>query len=137
MTDIQRFRQDFVDIQRGLMRDYPDTSAVCHMLHDDLGFGHTPREDAEERAAMLSETTGETADIDSIEFTEEHAQLHSFLAAIKAQAMIIGASMDQILATMFIIGRRYGLKEAAGALSQHGDDLSLEEWLKDETDPEA
>lgn len=135
MTSIAEFKQEFIDIQRGIMRDYPDELAVCKMMHEEIGLGRTPLDDAEERAEALSEESGSPVDADSLDLTQEHAALHGMLEAIKIQSMMIGTSVDQVLATMFIIGRRYGMREAAGSLgTTEVDGLGLEEWLKSITD---
>lgn len=119
-TTMKDFIAEFIEVQDGIMRDYPDARGVCHMMHQDIGLGQTKREDADEAAERVSEMLGEEyveVDSDSLDFTEEHKELHEFLRQVMLEATISGASPDQLMASMFIVGRRMGMREAAQMLN--------------------
>jgi hypothetical protein len=126
MTTFEEFSATFTDVQRDLTRDYPDITAICHMMHKEIGLGETPREGAAELAEAMS-TEGETVDPDALDLTTEHAELHAFLRQLQAAGVVAGASEEQMLATMFVVGRRVGMRDAAGL----GTDVeqSLSDWL--------
>lgn len=138
MTTIEQFVKDFMDIQYGVQRDHPGrrtpNAALCHVLHRDLGLGETPRDDAEEMSEAVREAeaeagiTDEPLSANDLDFTVEHAQLHAFLDLIRADAMRKGSSVSELIAAMFIIGRRYGMREAAEAFGSFdaGDSYDTE-----------
>lgn len=119
-TNMKDFVEEFIEVQNGIMRDYPDSRGVCHMMHQDIGLGQTKREDADEQAERVAEMIDDPeieVDGDSLDFTVEHKELHEFLRQLMMEATIAGASPDQLMATMFIVGRRMGMREAADMLS--------------------
>jgi hypothetical protein len=140
-TTPEQFRAQFLDIQEDIRRDYdPDPESeeitmpsACHVMHRDLGLGQTQREDAAEVAARLSEERGEEIDPSSLDFTEEHVKLHGMLDSLMVPMAMTGMPPEQLLALVFAVGRRYGLREASGAL-ENADDWSedlktLDQWL--------
>lgn len=113
----EQFIEQFMVIQNDVIRDHSGEggriTSICHVMHRDIRLGETTRDDAEESVARVKEMTGEDVDPTIIDLTEEHALLHKFLAKIKMEAMMTGTSPDELMATMFVIGRRYGMREAA------------------------
>ena len=116
---MQDFVAEFIEVQDGIMRDYPESRGVCQMMHHDLGLGQTKREDADEQAERVAEMIDDPeieVDGDSLDFTVEHKELHEFLRQVMMEATIAGAAPDQLMATMFIVGRRMGMRGAAQML---------------------
>lgn len=131
-TTVKDFNQALHDLMEKVIEDYPDigAGALCHMLHKDLGLGTTPRANAEERRAELAEQ-GVEIEEDALDLTVEHRELHVLIAQLLQEGLVLGLSSDQLLAMMLLIGRRYGLAEAAGTLPHEDVEEvnSLEKWL--------
>lgn len=120
MQTMEEFLADFMAVQEGIARDYPELGSACHMMHRDLGLNQTTDEGSETAFEAVREAYGdEVGELapESLDFTKEHRELHALLAQIRAEAMIGGVSPDQLIATIFIIGRRMGMKEAADMLT--------------------
>lgn len=125
-ASVSEFIQDFIKTQEGLIRDYPSTDSlsevsnepVCTIMHRELGFGETQDPKAEETARLLSEQEGREVDPGIIDLTTEHHELHTFLRQLQMEALLNGAGPDQLLATMYVVGRRQGMAEAARMLGE-------------------
>jgi hypothetical protein len=128
MISFDDFLTQFTDIQVGLMRDYGDeVTKLCRVMHREIGLAQTKADDADELVARLSEQYGDGREIDAndLDFTQEHKLLHGLLDRAQLDAALGGASPSTLLAAMFVIGRRYGMREAAAAFdSLSTDDTS-------------
>ena len=115
------FNEELNEVQEAVIREYGSDEGLpmpfCHVMHLELGLGQTPVEDAEERAAKLSEETGEEVSPDMLDWTVEHAHLHELIRSIMMVALQSGVSGTNLLADMFVVGRRMGLREAASMMS--------------------
>lgn len=137
----ETLKKTFLGLQADLSKDYPDVNgnAICQMMHQDIDLDRTPRPDAEELADKWEEEHGEEVDPESLDLTVEHAQLHAFFQALIMQSMMTGVSGSQLLALLFVIGRRWGLKEADGTIEHVESESpaeaveSLEAWLHSQT----
>ena len=115
MSTFEQFVADFRDVQEGILRDYGNEGErveLCEVMHQELRLGQTPVHDAQERSALL-QANGMDIEPDSIKLTEEHLALHGLLQQIRVEAAASGFSADELVAVLFSIGRRFGLKEAA------------------------
>lgn len=107
------FAEKFVSVQHDLMRDNGGASSLCKVMHRDLRLGETPSADSDEWAERARALGTADADPDMLDFTEEHVALHMFLEHLRVEALMRGVSASEVLAAMFVIGRRYGMREAA------------------------
>lgn len=128
MRTVEGFRENFTKLTEAVISEYGKDTEVCEVMHQDLGFGQTPRDDAEELATTIREESKGKVDIpaDSIKFTEEHTALHEFLRRAQFEAQYAGLGPQQLAATFFVVGRRMGLQEAAQLLSG-GDEGSSDD----------
>lgn len=130
----EEFLQKFSEARDGIMRDYEREDgavlAACHVMHLELGLDQTPAEDAEERISTLKEqgVLSEDWTNNGVDFTDEHRALHEFISAYVQHAAISGMPVTQIMAEMFVIGRRMGLSEAASSLGEVDFDIDLSQW---------
>jgi hypothetical protein len=119
MTTFQEFVEQFLDIQHDVIRDHAANDEghiepLCHILHRDLGLTQTPAEDAEEIAEHYRQAGASPTDID---FTDEHRLLHAWLGKVHIDALRNMVPPTDLIAVMFLIGRRYGMREAAKAFA--------------------
>lgn len=142
---IKQFIEEFQDVQRDMLRDYtnpedserPGILPPCHMMHRDLDLGATQPDDAEERAAALEERIGITVRPDDLDLTIEHRQLHEVLRQAQLQMTLGGMHAAEMLASMFTIGRRMGLREAAASFDFDGIPTLEEHAGESQPDPRA
>lgn len=122
MTTMDDFIAQFTDVQRDVIRDNGagdgKIDALCHILHRDLGLPETPMADDDPLAEALIASGAEPG---SIEMTVEHAQLHDFMLGVATEARMSGMGITNTLTALFLIGRRYGMREAAQALATLDD----------------
>ena len=136
---VDQFKQTFRAIQNDAIRDNPNARGACQILHNDLGLGATPTDDAEELAAARTAELREQGLVDDdftleatdLDFTVEHAELHRMLEGIIAVTATMGITGDQVIAMALLIGRRMGMKEAAEMTGA----IDFSDWGK--TLPEA
>ena len=126
MISFDEFVDEFMQIQGDILRDHGDEAghmqALCKVMHRELGLTETYNA---EMALEFERLTGMESGGDGheLDLTTEHGQLHSLLKSVARDALIAGLSSDGILASMFIIGRRYGMREAAKAMGGSWDDI--------------
>ncbi len=118
MISFEVFRTMWDEVQDGILRDYDNDDAVpmCEVMHKELDMSATPVHDAHERSA-LAKANGVDIGADSIKLSEEHANLHDVLLGSIRSAMEHGLGGEQLVAAIFTIGRRYGMREAAQMMS--------------------
>jgi hypothetical protein len=130
MITFDQFATDFMAIQQDVIRDHTDdtgTAALCKIMHRDVQLAETPDDHAEEAAQQASELAGKEISASDLDFTVEHHQLHMLLRRVGFDGMLAGLHPTDMLAAMFVIGRRYGMREAARALdSFNSDDAGTE-----------
>lgn len=138
----EEFIAEFNAVQETLQRDYESSDehmAVCHMLHRDIGLDETrpPEDELEDALERIESVTGERPDDDILDLTVEHHQLHEWLRAIKIEAAVQQVPVDQLMATLLLVGRRLGMREAARwvGLNPDADQVYLEFEPEDDTPP--
>lgn len=134
MITFEEFANAFSEIQDGVLRDYTEEdgtkSPLCHIMHRDIGLEETPHEAAAEVAEALRKAGQLGHTESSLDLTEEHAQLHGFLHTVRMQAAVKDVSTEQLIMAMFVIGRRYGMREAAEMFSAGFDADDVNEGAK-------
>jgi hypothetical protein len=119
MLTFEEFQAEFSEIwkQIGSQYEYGDDSreALCKVMHRDLQLGETPDDGIIERYV---EEFGERPEgtVHELDVTEEHGRLHNLVRQFIMGGTIAGLSDDQIGMAMFVIGRRWGMREAANAM---------------------
>jgi len=143
-TSIEAFRKEITALQEDILRDYPGAdpdvvaedpdaaTGMCQVLHYDLDLPQTVADNADKVRETIEKNTGKPVEDGALELTQEHQELHQWLYLILTDFAKLGAlspaGLPQVLATMFVLGRRYGLREASQAFgditSPSMDDLS-------------
>lgn len=130
MTTVKQLSAALQEIEDDLELQYPEDPVakepVCHILHRELGLGTTPKPNVEQLMEQAREAykkinredLAERINENDLEFTIEHEQLHKALKRLIVSAAVDG---NDIISKVFILGRRYGMREFM--LGGSGDDL--------------
>lgn len=105
-----------LEIEEGLKVEYlsdgDERVAGCQILHREVGLDQT-KDDRAESAVERLRAMGVEADADSLDFTQEHAKLHEWMHRMIFEGQMRGIGGVEMLAMMFVLGRRWGMREAA------------------------